>query len=146
MTETTFAPITLIRADEIKDQTAQTDHCLRLVGVDDSVGASNIWMGRVRNAGGEWSAAHHHGEAQTAGFMLSGHARIYFGDDFAQYIDMAPGDFCYVPPFVPHIEGNLSDTEPCVFVTARVPGNIVVNLPINGSDVHAAWRRTRRTR
>lgn len=141
MPQTTDAPITLIRAEDIRNQTAQTEHCLRLVGVDAAVGASKIWMGRVRNTGGEWSSAHHHGEAQTAGFMLSGHARIYFGDDFAEYVDMAPGDFCYVPPFVPHIEGNLSDTEPCEFVTARVPDNIVVNLPVDGAEIHAAWLR-----
>lgn len=141
MTPTTYLPITLIRADEIGDETAQTAHCLRLVGVGERVGASRIWMGRVRNTGGQWSAAHHHGEAETAGFMLSGNARIYFGEDFEQYVDMAPGDFCHVPPFVPHIEGNLSDTEPCEFLTARTPANIVVNLPVDGYEVHAAWRR-----
>lgn len=141
MTEVTGQEITLIRADEIRSETAQTANCLRLVGVDANVGASKIWMGRVRNVGGEWSSAHHHGEAQTAGFMLSGNARIYFGEDYAEYIDMAPGDFCYVPPLIPHIEGNLSDTEPCEFLTARTPANIVVNLTVDGFEVHAAWKQ-----
>jgi uncharacterized RmlC-like cupin family protein len=41
---------------------------------------------------------------------------------------MGPGDFAYVPPYVPHVERNLSDTEPVEFVTSRFPGNVVVNL------------------
>jgi uncharacterized RmlC-like cupin family protein len=74
------------------------------------------------------SVPHHHGEAETAGFVMSGRARIYFGEDYEEYVDMERGDFCYVPAYLPHIEANLSDTEPLVFLTCRTPDNIVVNL------------------
>ena len=139
---TTTPSITLIRATDVNEQTAQTGNVKRLVGVGDFLpGADRIWMGRVRNTPGQWSSAHHHGEAQTAGFLLSGRARIYFGDDYLQFVDMEPGDFCWVPPYVPHVEGNLSETEPCEFLTARTPGNIVVNLEVDGYAVHEAQQR-----
>ena len=50
---------------------------------------------------------HHHGEAETGGYVLSGRARIYFGEKFADYVDMAEGDWVFVPPFMPHVECNL---------------------------------------
>nr|WP_272473544.1 cupin domain-containing protein [Baekduia alba] len=139
------APIVLTRGSDVLTQTAQTEGARRLLGVGAATGASRIWMGRVENAPGEWSAPHHHGEAETGGFVLSGRARIYFGADYSEFIDMGAGDFCFVPPFVPHIEGNMSDTEPLVYITARTPDNIVVNLPGPGRDVHADTLRAGRS-
>lgn len=111
----------------------QTTGAQRLVAVgpgDDAVAQSRrIWMGQVHNEPGMRSVPHHHGEAETAGYILSGHARIFWGEDFQQYCDLVTGDFCYVPPNLPHIEANASDTEPLVFLTCRVPDNIVINLP-----------------
>jgi uncharacterized RmlC-like cupin family protein len=141
MTALSEPRIVLTRGSELLRQTAQTDGARRLLGVGQPTGASRIWMGRVENRPGEWSDPHHHGEAETGGFVLAGRARIYFGEDYAEHIDMEAGDFCFVPPFVPHIEGNLSDTEPLVYITARTPDNIVVNLPHPGRDVHAETLR-----
>jgi uncharacterized RmlC-like cupin family protein len=129
--------IQLIRGkDLLEAETAQTEGALRLTGVGRPIGASAIWMGRVKNKPGEWSNAHHHGDAETAGFLLAGRARIYFGEDYREYIDLEPGDFVHVPPHVPHIEGNLSETEPMEWLTARTPDNIVVNLDRHGREVH----------
>jgi uncharacterized RmlC-like cupin family protein len=85
-------------------------------------------MGRVTGPPGMDSGPHHHGEAETGGYVLSGSARIYYGENYAEEVDLFPGDFIYVPGFIPHIETNLSKTEPIEFVTCRFPGNIVVNL------------------
>jgi uncharacterized RmlC-like cupin family protein len=68
-----------------------------------------------------------HGEAETAAYVLSGSIRVYFGDDFKEYIDAGPGDFIFVPANTPHIEGNVTD-EPAEAVLSRGPDNIVVNL------------------
>lgn len=117
------------RGLELSDLTGQSQGALRLVGVDGATaGARRIWMGTVSNEPGMRSVPHHHGEAETAGYVLSGRARIYFGERFAEHVDMEAGDFCYVPAFLPHIEANRSDTEPLVFLTCRTPDNIVVNL------------------
>lgn len=121
--------IRITRAGDLSRKTGQSEGALRVVGVNaETSRAERIWMGQVSNEPGMRSVPHHHGEAETAGFVLSGRARIYFGDNYEEYVDMEAGDFCYVPPYLPHIEANLSDTEPLVFLTCRTPDNIVVNL------------------
>lgn len=119
----------VVRAGELSDATGQSAGALRLSGVDGKLtAATSIWMGRVSNEPGYQSVPHHHGEAQTAGLCLKGEARIYFGEGYAEYVDMDEGDFVYVPPFFPHIEANRSQENELHWVTARTPDNIVVNL------------------
>lgn len=121
--------ITIIRADETDYDTAQTDGLPRLNGVSaDSCGADSIWLGQPTAPPGMDSGPHHHGEAESAGYIISGHARVRYGEDYDNVLDMGPGDFAHIPPYLPHLERNLSDTEPVEFVTARTPRNIVVNL------------------
>jgi uncharacterized RmlC-like cupin family protein len=91
--------------------------------------ATRLWFGKVHNDPGFRSVSHHHGEAETGGYVLSGTARIYFGERFADYVDLETGDWVFVPPFMPHVECNRSRTEPLVWLTTRTPENIVVNLP-----------------
>jgi len=66
--------------------------------------------------------------ASTGGYVLSGRARIYFGEKFEDYLDMEEGDWVFVPPFMPHIECNLDRNNPLTWMTTRTPENIVVNL------------------
>jgi uncharacterized RmlC-like cupin family protein len=118
------------------DQTAQTPGMQRHAAIDkESVGTARLWFGRVTCPPGMSSGPHHHAEAETAGHMLSGdRIRIYFGANYEEYVDVEPGDYLFVPAWVPHIEVNLSDTEPAEFVTARTPGNIVVSLDDPAGD------------
>ena len=122
-----FQKITAVKSSDLSSQTYQTAHLSRFTGVN----TSNLWMGRVIGEPGKDSGAHHHGEAHTGGFILSGHTRILYGVNYEEYVDLGPGDFIYIPPFMPHIERNLSKTEPVVFITARSSGNIVVNIDKN---------------
>jgi uncharacterized RmlC-like cupin family protein len=133
-----MSQVAVVRASEIdeKVQTAQTKHLQRRSGVD----APNIWMGKVTIDPGKESGAHHHGEAETGVYVFSGYARILWGKNFEKFIDLKPGDFAHIPPYVPHIERNLSDTEPVVFITARKPGNIVFNLE-SGEEIEKAHER-----
>jgi uncharacterized RmlC-like cupin family protein len=65
--------------------------------------------------------------------MLSGdRIRVYFGENYEEYIEVKPGDYLFVPAYVPHIEVNMSDTEEAEFIAARTPGNIVV--PLDGEE------------
>ena len=131
--------IIVVGGNSTSRDTTQTQGSVRLEGIGASTEAKAIWMGRVQNEPGEWSLPHHHGEAETAGFVLSGRGRIYFGKDYHEHVDIEAGDMVFVPPFLPHIEGNLSETEPLVFVTARTPRNIVVNLEALGYDHHRTF-------
>jgi uncharacterized RmlC-like cupin family protein len=108
--------------------TAQTRGMERRPGVDASTaGAKRIWLGHVTAAPHEKGPPHHHGEAETAAYVLSGRVRVYYGEGFKEYVEAGPGDFLFVPPYLPHIEANPYD-EPQTAVLARSPDNIVVNL------------------
>ena len=110
--------------------TADSGGAVRVSGVSvQHTPATRLWFGKVRNEPGYRSVSHHHGEAETGGYVLSGRARIYFGEKFEDYVDMEEGDWVFVPPFMPHVECNLSRTKPLTWMTTRTPENIVVNLP-----------------
>lgn len=110
--------------------TGQSGGAVRVSGVSPQhTPATKIWFGRVSNEPGYRSYPHHHGEAETGGYVLKGRGRIYYGENYAEFVDMTEGDFVFVPPFMPHVEVNLSTTEELVWLTARTPDNIVVNLP-----------------
>jgi uncharacterized RmlC-like cupin family protein len=110
--------------------TGQSGGATRVSGVSiQHTPAKRLWFGKVSNEAGYRSVPHHHGEAETGGYVLSGRARIYFGERFADYIDMEEGDWVFVPPFMPHVECNLDRNNPLTWMTTRTPENIVVNLP-----------------
>ncbi len=79
------------------------------------VGAERVWVGYVELDPFDISAAHHHGEAESAIYVISGHAR--FVVDGAVH-EAGPGDFVWVPPDVVHVEANTGG-EPVRMVVAR---------------------------
>ncbi|MEJ7647547.1 MAG: cupin domain-containing protein [Nakamurella sp.] len=130
------------RAGQESTDTTQSGDCVRVSGVSIShTPATKIWFGQVSNKPGYRSVPHHHGEAETGGYVLSGHGRIYFGADYAQWLDMTQGDWVFVPPYMPHVEANMSTTEDLVWLTTRTPDNIVVNLEEIEDDLLEGFRR-----
>jgi uncharacterized RmlC-like cupin family protein len=119
----------VIRSTDLVEITAQTDGALRRSGVSkENSDATGIWLGKVHTPAGYASEAHHHGRAETAGYVLKGRAYILFGEDYRERMDLEEGDFIFVPPNLPHIEGNASDVDELIWLTARHPDNIVINL------------------
>lgn len=140
-TERTVMPV-VTRAAELHDDTADSGGAHRVSGVSIAhTPATRIWFGQVSNDPGFRSLPHHHGAAETGGYVLRGAARIYYGENFSQWVDMAPGDFVFVPPFMPHVEANMSTTEDLVWLTARTPDNIVVNLDDVPDEALEGYRR-----
>jgi uncharacterized RmlC-like cupin family protein len=123
-------------------ETGQSGGAVRVSGVGPQhTPARRIWFGRVSNEPGFRSLPHHHGEAETGGYVLSGRGRIYYGENYARYQDLEEGDFVFVPPYMPHVEANMSVTEDLVWLTTRTPDNIVVNLPEVEDGILAGYRR-----
>lgn len=119
----------VVSPDKQTSATAQSAGAERVAGVSAATTpATRIWFGKVRNGPGHRSVPHHHGDAETGGFVLNGRARIYFGEDYLEHVDVEEGEFVFVPPHMPHIEANLSADTELVWLTARTPDNIVVNL------------------
>lgn len=121
--------LTVQRANELPLAPGQTAKALRYSGVSvENTEVEGLWYGRVHTGVGEISDPHHHGEAETGGYVLKGRGFIRFGERYETVVYMEEGDFVYVPPFVPHIEGNASKSEELIWLTTRTPDNIVVNL------------------
>ena len=119
----------VIRAVDLTEVTAQTEGAFRRSGVSkENSDSSRIWLGKVHTPAGYASEAHHHGDAETAGYVFKGRAYILFGEGYRERVDLEEGDFIFVPPNTPHIEGNASDVDELIWMTARTPDNIVVNL------------------
>jgi uncharacterized RmlC-like cupin family protein len=97
------------------------------------VGSSRLWMGQTHVQPGTRSSDHHHGEAETAIYVLSGSPEFVFLDDRSGEevrIRAKAGDYVFVPPFMPHREENNDPDEEAVVVLARSTQEaIVVNLP-----------------
>jgi uncharacterized RmlC-like cupin family protein len=115
--------------------TAQTTGMRRREAVSGkTVGASKLWMGQTHVPAATASANHHHGESETAIYVVSGHPTFVFldteGDEPVETrVQAAPGDYIFVPPWVPHREENNDSAEEAVVVIARSTQEaIVVNL------------------
>jgi uncharacterized RmlC-like cupin family protein len=119
----------IVRSADLSELTGQSAGAVRLAGVSaQNTAATRIWLGKVRNEPGHFSVPHHHGDAETAGYVLKGRAWIAYGDGFEKKEFLNEGDFVFVPPNFPHIEGNASEDEELIWMTARTPDNIVINL------------------
>lgn len=116
--------------------TAQTSGMRRLAAISGhTVGSDRLWMGQTHVAPATGSGDHHHGASETGIYVVSGHPEFVFLDETgAQPVEhrlrTGPGDYVYVPPWVPHREENPDPTEEAVVVIARTTQEaIVVNLP-----------------
>jgi uncharacterized RmlC-like cupin family protein len=113
----------VIRGDGLSFATAQTAGMERAAAISGTlVGARSLWMGRTTVAPGTTSDNHHHGRSETAIYVVSGSPVFVCRDpESAEEVRLvtAPGDFVWVPPFVPHREENPSPDTPAVVVIAR---------------------------
>jgi uncharacterized RmlC-like cupin family protein len=123
--------ITIIRPSGRDCTTAQSTGMTREAGVSyETAGATSIWSGFVSTPPGVSSGVHHHGDCETAIYVIRGHVRFSWGDMLQFEEDVTTGDFLYVPPNEIHLEQNLSKTEPVEFIVSRgCSGILVVNVP-----------------
>jgi uncharacterized RmlC-like cupin family protein len=124
-------PLTQIRAGELTGDTGQTSGMTRWEAISGkSVGAEKLWMGQTHVAAGTKSGNHHHGEAETAIYVVSGNPAFVFADgDQEIRLEAKPGDYIFVPPYVPHREENQGSAEAIVVIARSSQEAIVVNLP-----------------
>ena len=86
---------------------------------EEAVSTGGMWAGFVRTAAHDTSGWHHHGDYETAIYVISGHARFLTGAEGKEVHDAGPGDFVWVPPHEHHVEMNLSEAEPVRMVVSR---------------------------
>jgi uncharacterized RmlC-like cupin family protein len=122
--------VAIVRPEQRDAGTAQTPGMTRLAGVSAATcGATGVWMGEVTTAPGVRSGAHHHGDAESAIYVVSGRYRFRWGKRLEESAEGGAGDFIFVPARLVHQEINASDSEPLVMIVARGGHeNVVVNV------------------
>ena len=124
--------VRVVRSSELDINTAQTPgmNCAAAI-THARAGAEKLWAGTVVIHPKAKTGAHHHGPVESVIYVVSGRARMRWGDRLEFVAEAGPGDFIYVPPFVPHQEINASHEAPlsCVLVrSGQEP--VVVNLDL----------------
>lgn len=135
--------VRVIPAGSLDGNTAQTPGMDRKAAINAArVGAQKIWAGTVNIHPNAKTGAHHHGELESVIYVLRGKARMRWGDNLEFVAEAGPGDFIYVPPFVPHQEINASPDEVLECVLVRSDNEaVVVNLDIEPAEKpeNVAW-------
>lgn len=120
--------VRVVRPAERSGNTAQTPGGLhRWEAVSSTMsGAQRMWMGYAVLDPGGATGVHHHGESETAIYILSGRTRWWVGERLDDVREARAGDFVFIPPHVVHWEQNASDTEPVEMIVARSTQEAVV--------------------
>jgi uncharacterized RmlC-like cupin family protein len=135
MTTDAFHPnLRHVPSHELDSETAQTSGMQRFAAISNAkVGVERLWMGETHVAPRMRSGDHHHGEAETAIYVVQGKPEFVFLDAHTREetrIQAAPGDYVFVPPYTPHREENNDpDAEAVVVIARSTQEAIVVNLP-----------------
>jgi len=124
--------VRVVPGDSLDGNTPQTPGMARAVAVDAvRVGAQKLWAGTVQIAPHAKTGAHHHGALESVIYVVRGRARMRWGERLEFVAEAGPGDFIYVPPYVPHQEINAADDAPLECVLVRSDNEaVVVNLDI----------------
>jgi uncharacterized RmlC-like cupin family protein len=132
--------IRIVRAGELDPNTPQTAGMTRAAAISyASAGAQKLWAGTVVVEPNAKTGPHHHGELETVLYIVRGRARMRWGDRLEFSGEAGPGDFIYVPPYVPHQEINALSDEICEAVVVRSGQEpIVVNLDLESPEPGSA--------
>jgi uncharacterized RmlC-like cupin family protein len=124
--------VKVIPKDSLDTNTAQTPGMDRTAAINFArVGAQKIWAGTVSIRANAKTGAHHHGALESVIYVVRGRARMRWGQRLEYVAEAGPGDFIYVPPYVPHQEINASSDETLECVLVRSDNEaVVVNLDI----------------
>src|SRR4051794_10410356 len=124
--------VRVIPSNSLDPNTAQTPGMDRKAAINYArVGAQKIWAGTVAIQPNAKTGAHHHGELESVIYVVRGKARMRWGEHLEFVSEADPGDFIYVPPYVPHQEINANSDQPLECVVIRSDNEaVVVNLNI----------------
>ena len=124
--------VKIIPSNRLDTNTLQTPGMTRAAAINQAMaGAKKLWAGSVNIHPNAKTAPHHHGELESVIYIVSGRARMRWGERLEFVAEAGPGDFIFVPPFVPHQEINANADEPLTCVVVRSDQEpVVVNLDI----------------
>ena len=124
--------VRVVHGDELDPNTPQTEGMTRAAAISAARGgAEKLWAGTVVIHPDARTGAHHHGSLESVIYVVSGQARMRWGERLEFVAEAGPGDFIFVPPYVPHQEINASPDSSlsCVVVRSGQEA-VVVNLDL----------------
>ena len=124
--------VRVVTSNQLDFDTAQTPGMTRATAINRaSAGAEKLWAGTVKIHPNAKTGAHHHGPLESVIYVVKGKARMRWGNQLEFTAEAGPGDFIYVPPYVPHQEINANEDESLECVLVRSDQEpVVVNLDI----------------
>jgi uncharacterized RmlC-like cupin family protein len=136
--------VRVVHAGEVDPNTPQTPGMTRAAAITAArAGADKLWAGTVDIEPAAKTGAHHHGPVESIIYVVSGRARMRWGERLEFVAEAGPGDFIFVAPFVPHQESNASTDEPlsCVLVrSGQEPVVVNLDLPdVEPEPEHVRW-------
>ena len=121
--------VRIVHSNQLDMNTPQTPGTTRAAAINRAMaGASKLWAGTVSVHPNAKTAPHHHGELESIIYVISGRARMRWGERLEFVADAGAGDFIYVPPFVPHQEINALTNEPLMCVVVRSDQALSANM------------------
>ncbi|MCB1885377.1 MAG: cupin domain-containing protein [Geminicoccaceae bacterium] len=134
--------VRVVRGDALDPNTPQTAGMSRAAAITRATaGAEKLWAGTVTIEPDAKTGAHHHGSLESVIYVVRGRARMRWGERLEFVAEAGPGDFIYVPPFVPHQEINADPEAPLACVLVRSGQEpVVVNLDIDPVEAPEAVR------
>jgi uncharacterized RmlC-like cupin family protein len=125
--------VRIVKPIQLDYHTAQTTGMHRLAAIShDLVGSEGMWAGVMLADPNTESTVHHHGPLETVVYVLSGQSKVRWGSRLEREANLEPGDFLFIPPYMPHQEINPSTEQATQWVVVRNgPEAIVVNLTKN---------------
>ena len=142
--------VRIVSSEKLDFNTPQTPGMTRAAAINRTMaGANKLWAGTVNIHPNAKTAPHHHGELESIIYIISGRARMRWGERLEFMAEACPGDFIFVPQFVPHQEINANPNEPLTCVVVRSDQEpIVVNLDIAAVELpeEVSWVDTLHTK
>jgi len=136
MTDWKSEGVQVIPGSALDSNTPQTPGMNRAAAITQArTGAEKLWAGTVTIHPNAKTGAHHHGALESVIYVVRGRARMRWGEKLEFMAEAGPGDFIYVPPYVPHQEINANPGEELACVLVRSGQEpIVVNLDIEPAE------------
>jgi uncharacterized RmlC-like cupin family protein len=135
--------VRVVHACDLDPNTPQTPGMNREAAITTATaGAQKLWAGTVVIHPDAKTGAHHHGELESVIYVVSGQARMRWGERLEYTAEAGPGDFIFVPPYVPHQEINASADQPLSCVLVRSGQDpVVVNIEVDAvlEPATVAW-------
>jgi uncharacterized RmlC-like cupin family protein len=138
-----FDGVRIVAACDLDPNTPQTAGMNRAAAITTATaGAQKLWAGTVTIEPDAKTGAHHHGELESVIYVVKGRARMRWGERLEFVAEAGPGDFIFVPPYVPHQEINAAAQEPleCVLVrSGQEPVVVNLEIPVVEEPEHVRW-------